>query len=78
MYKRQVQYSDLATFFRVWLARLLPTEANWSYDLAHSAVASTAANGDTSFMAILGGILRECARTLKPDAGRLVLSLIHI
>lgn len=76
-YYDSVQYSDLATFFRVWLARLLPTEANWTYNIAHSAVASTAANGDTSFMAILGGILRECARTLKPDTGRLVFTFHH-
>lgn len=76
-YYDSVQYSDLAAFFRVWLARLLPTEANWTYDTAHSAVASTAANGDTSFMAILGGILRECARVLKPGTGRLVFTFHH-
>lgn len=28
-------------------------------------------------MAILGGILRECARALKPDTGRLVFTFHH-
>jgi putative DNA methylase len=37
-YYDSVQYSDLATFFRVWLARLLPDQTHWVYDESQSAV----------------------------------------
>jgi len=76
-YYDSVQYSDLAAFFRVWLARLLPTEANWSYDESQSAVAAHAADGDTGFMAILSGVFRECGRVLKPKTGRIVFTFHH-
>lgn len=76
-YYDSVQYSDLATFFRVWLSRLLPTEANWTYNEAHSAVASKAENGSTNFMTIISGIFVECGRLLKHDSGRLVFTFHH-
>jgi len=76
-YYDNVQYSDLATFFRVWLARLLPDEANWTYDESRSAVATQATNGDSSFMAALAGIFAECGRTLKRGNGRLVFTFHH-
>lgn len=43
-YYDSVQYSDLAAFFRVWLARLLPDDTNWTYDEALSAVATKASD----------------------------------
>ena len=76
-YYDNVQYSDLATFFRVWLARLLPDEANWTYDETRCAVATQAADDDTGFIAVLSGIFRECGRVLKRDAGRLVFTFHH-
>ena len=76
-YYDSVQYSDLAAFFRVWLARLLPREVDWRYEEADSAVATKAANGDTGFMAVLAGIFRECGRVLKPGAGRMVFTFHH-
>jgi putative DNA methylase len=76
-YYDSVQYSDLATFFRVWLARLLPAEANWKYGEAGSAVASKAGNGDTNFMTVLSGIFKECGRVLKRETGRLVFTFHH-
>jgi putative DNA methylase len=76
-YYDNVQYSDLAAFFRVWLAHLLPDEINWRYDEQRSAVATKSDNGDTSFLTGLSGIFRECARVLKPNSGRLVFTFHH-
>ncbi len=76
-YYDSVQYSDLAAFFRVWLARLLPTEVDWRYEEADSAVATKAVDSDTGFMAVLAGIFRECGRVLKPGGGRMVFTFHH-
>jgi DNA modification methylase len=76
-YYDSVQYSDLATFFRVWLARLLPDELNWMYDQAHSAVAVKAADNDTGFMTVISGIFAECGRVLKLHTGRMVFTFHH-
>lgn len=76
-YYDSVQYSDLATFFRVWLARLLPNALNWTYDETQSAVATKSANGDTGFMAGLSGIFGECGRVLKRQTGRMVFTFHH-
>lgn len=76
-YYDSVQYSDLATFFRVWLAHLLPDEVEWTYDEAHSAVATKATNGASSFMTVLAGIFAECGRVLKRQTGRLVFTFHH-
>jgi len=54
-YYDSVQYSDLAAFFRVWLARLLPSEAEWTYDETQSAVATKGTGGDTGFVTAIGG-----------------------
>ena len=75
-YYDNVQYSDLATFFRVWLARLIPDEADWTYKHADSAVAHKANGSDTSFMQILAGIFKECRRVLK-KTGRMVFTFHH-
>lgn len=76
-YYDSVQYSDLATFFRVWLARLLPDEVDWTYNEAHSAVATKATDDTSSFAMVLAGIFSECARILKPHTGRLVFTFHH-
>lgn len=75
-YYDNVQYSDLAAFFRVWLARLVPAEADWTYDQGDSAVASQANGQSTNFMQVLGGIFKECQRVLKEN-GRLVFTFHH-
>lgn len=74
-YYDSVQYSDLAAFFRVWLARLLPDEMEWRYDESQSAVADRTDGG--GFLSALTGIFRECARVLKPKTGRMVFTFHH-
>jgi putative DNA methylase len=76
-YYDSVQYSDLAAFFRVWLARLLPEEESWAYDESRSAVASRSVSGESRYQTILGGIFKECARVLKNDTGRMVFTFHH-
>ena len=75
-YYDNVQYSDLAAFFRGWLSRLLPGEAEWTYDEAASAVAVKGADSG-NFLAALTAILSECGRVLKPGAGRLAFTFHH-
>ena len=76
-YYDSVQYSNLAAFFRVWLAHLLPAEVDWTYDETHSAVAVKAIDQASNFMTVLSGIFAECGRVLKPGAGRLVFTFHH-
>jgi putative DNA methylase len=76
-YYDNVQYSDLAAFFRVWLARLLPSEVDWDYDETQSAVATRATNDDSGFMNVISGIFRESGRVLKRHSGRLVFTFHH-
>ena len=76
-YYDSVQYSDLAAFFRVWLARLLPDELEWSYDESQSAVATNGTNRSGSFVTALSGIFAECARVLKNHTGRMVFTFHH-
>lgn len=76
-YYDSVQYSNLATFFRVWLAHLLPDELNWLYEEAHSAVAVKGGNGETNFGRVMSGIFQECGRVLKRGAGRMVFTFHH-
>lgn len=76
-YYDSVQYSDLAAFFRVWLARMLPDEVEWTYDEAQSAVATKASNDSSSFMTVLAGIFAECERVLKKPSGRMVFTFHH-
>ena len=75
-YYDSVQYSDLAAFFRVWLSRLLPDEAEWNYDESGSAVETKEGNAG-GYMAALSAIFAECARTLKPRYGRMVFTYHH-
>ena len=76
-YYNSVQYSDLAAFFRVWLARLLPDEVEWIYDETHSAVAGKDPDGGHRFRTVLAGIFAECGRVLKRQAGRMVFTFHH-
>ena len=76
-YYDNVQYSDLAAFFRVWLTRLLPEAANWQYDESRIAVSTHGRDGDNQFMAGLAGIFAECGRVLKPQNGRMVFTFHH-
>ena len=76
-YYDSVQYSDLAAFFRVWLSRLLPDEAEWNYDESLSAVAVKSPNGGVGYMDALSAIFAECARVLKPGVGRMVFTFHH-
>ena len=76
-YYDNVQYSDLAAFFRVWLSRLLPDEAVWTYDETASAVAVRGTDYTGSFLAALTGIFAECGRVLKPVTGRLAFTFHH-
>lgn len=75
-YFDSVQYSDLAAFFRVWLKRLIPTGAQWDYDLAESAV-DPHANGGGQYTDVLSAILAECHRVLRKDHGRLIFTFHH-
>ncbi|MDM8517575.1 DNA methyltransferase [Desulfobacterales bacterium HSG16] len=75
-YFDSVQYSDLAAFFRVWLHKLLPDFADWTYDVAGSAVEN--GNGkEGNYATLLTGILKECHRVLKKDTGRLIFTFHH-
>ena len=76
-YYDSVQYSNLAAFFRVWLTRLLPDEAEWRYDESGSAVATKATAGPSNFMRVLAGIFAECGRVLKKQTGRMVFTFHH-
>ena len=76
-YYDSVQYSDLAAFFRVWLACLLPEETNWVYDESRSAVAKQGNGRDRQYLDVLVGIFQECGRVLKSDLGRMVFTFHH-
>ena len=76
-YYDSVQYGNLAEFFRVWLSRLLPEAAKWTYNETGSAVAVKATESNSNFMTVLGGIFNECQRVLKPEAGRMVFTFHH-
>jgi len=76
-YYDSVQYSDLAAFFRVWLARLLPDEINWTYDESQSAVATKSNVVDKQYVTILSNIFKKCGRVLKRNTGRMVFTFHH-
>ena len=77
-YYDSVQYSDLAAFFRVWLTRLLPNEAEWTYDESRCAVTTKKSAGSSSnFVTALSGIFAECGRVLKQHTGRMAFTFHH-
>ena len=75
-YYDSVQYSDLATFFLVWLRQLLPNEATWEYALDGAAV-DPMVNGNGQYTAVLSRIFAECRRVLKKDRGRVIFTFHH-
>ena len=76
-YYDSVQYGDLAAFFRVWLARLLPEAAEWDYDETRAAVVKDTPDDAGKFATALTGIFTESRRVLKPNTGRLVFTFHH-
>ncbi len=74
-YFDSVQYSDLATFFRVWLKQMLPHDAQWDYALNESAV-DQQTNGDGQYTSVLTGIFKESHRVLKKN-GRFIFTYHH-
>jgi adenine-specific DNA methylase len=76
-YYDSVQYSDLSTFFRVWLRRLLPGEADWRYDPLASAVSEGDAPGQQKYGQVLGAIWQRCHRALNQEHGRLIFTFHH-
>jgi len=75
-YFDSVQYSDLASFFRVWLQQFLPDGADWLYALDGSAVEATTNGTGADYTAVLSGIFQECKRVLK-DNGRFIFTFHH-
>ncbi len=84
-YFDSVQYSDLATFFRVWLEKMVPQNGangiRWSYDLNGSAVALHRSNNgyvkdERPYEHLISQIFGECQRVLKGD-GRLIFTYHH-
>src|SRR5437667_101813 len=74
-YFDSVQYGDLARFFHAWLRQLLPGAARWDYDLDDAAVDPQGSGAD-QYARVLGEILAECRRVLKPS-GRLIFTFHH-
>ena len=76
-YYDSVQYSDLSTFFRVWLRLFLPQEADWHYDPLASAVSEGDAPGKEKYGAVLGAIWQRCHEALNKEHGRLIFTFHH-
>jgi hypothetical protein len=76
-YYDSVQYSDLSTFFRVWLRRFLPQEADWRYDPLASAVSEGDALGKEKYGTVLGAIWQRCHEALNKEHGRLIFTFHH-
>ena len=75
-YHDSVQYGDLSAFFRVWLAKLLPDEAQWRYDEAGCASAAGRWDEGRSQEA-LRDVFKECRRVLKTPAGQMAFTYHH-
>lgn len=76
-YYDSVQYSDLSTFFRVWLRLFLPQEADWRYDPLDSAVSEGDDFGRQKYGAVLGAIWKRCYEALNKEHGRLIFTFHH-
>ncbi|MDD5313332.1 MAG: hypothetical protein PHO26_09890 [Dehalococcoidia bacterium] len=75
-YYDSVQYSDLSSFFRVWLSHLLPDTADWAYDPSLSAVASDMSRAGAYGQA-LTAIWQKCRYALRRPHGRLIFTFHH-
>lgn len=76
-YYDSVQYSDLSNFFRVWLRRFLPLEADWHYDLFNSAVSEGGTSDGRKYGEVLGKIWKKCYLALNKKHGRLIFTFHH-
>lgn len=76
-YFDSVQYSDLSNFFRVWLRRFLPQDADWKYDQLASAVSEGDGNGHQKYGEKLTAIWKTCHRAIKKRHGRLIFTFHH-
>lgn len=76
-YYDNVQYSDLSTFFRVWLAAFLPDQADWSYERLCSAVVDGCQSDGESYADALARIWKRCFTFLRKDWGRLIFTFHH-
>lgn len=76
-YFDSVQYSDLAAFFRVWLRQLLPDAADWTYDVADSAVDPHRNDRTSRYTELLTGIFQESQRVLRQENGRFIFTFHH-
>jgi len=76
-YFDSVQYSDLSSFFRVWLRLFLPHEVNWVYDPLESAVSEGKSASGLKYGEALEGIWKTCSRALRKERGRLIFTFHH-
>lgn len=76
-YYDSVQYSDLSNFFRVWLRRFLPLDADWDYDHLNSAVSEGGASDGRKYGEVLGEIWKKCYLALNKEHGRLIFTFHH-
>ena len=76
-YYDSVQYSDLSNFFRVWLRRLLPLDADWHYDYFSSAVSEGGISDGRKYGEVLGEIWKKCYLALNKAYGRLIFTFHH-
>ena len=76
-YYDSVQYSDLSNFFRVWLCRFLPLDADWHYNPLGSAVFEGGSSDRRKYGAVLSEIWKKCFRALNKEYGRLIFTFHH-
>ena len=76
-YYDNVQYSNLSSFFRVWLRLLLPRKANWNYNPLDSAVSEGHQSGARKYGKALTAIWKMCHRALDKEHGRLIFTFHH-
>lgn len=76
-YYDSVQYSDLSNFFRVWLSRFLPDDADWHYNPLDSAVCEDNYSDTGKYGTVLGKIWKTCNHALNKEHGRLIFTFHH-
>jgi len=76
-YYDNVQYSNLSSFFRVWLRLFLPRKANWKYNPLASAVSEGCVSGGRKYGKALAKIWEKCYRALDKEHGRLIFTFHH-
>lgn len=76
-YFDSIQYGDLSAFFRVWLKRMLPDDADWDYDQELAAVNPENSEGIDHYVRLMERIFQECRRVLRPGTGRLIFTFHH-